>query len=233
MAHPCSRNRAADPLNSTRARDLTDRSTDGTQTAMTPRRDTLIETATELFLGRGYGAVGTADLCRAAGVNKGTLYHFFPSKLELLIAAIDRYARSFAEAFQSIADSSAAPEDKLRRLFDVPTAANRDWMARHGHAQGCLVGNISLELAAGEAQASAAVRRAFHLWAGPVGQIIDQLMAASALHSVDRDQAALCVISMIQGGLLMAKARNDPAMVALTAPTVLAALNALPTAAPD
>jgi TetR/AcrR family transcriptional regulator, transcriptional repressor for nem operon len=57
---------------------------------MSNTRDVLIDTAIFLFLGKGYGTVGTAEICRVAGVNKGTFYHFFSSKTDLLIAAFAR-----------------------------------------------------------------------------------------------------------------------------------------------
>ena len=45
----------------------------------------LAATARRLFHERGYQAVGVAELCSAADVNKGSFYHFFPSKRHLLL----------------------------------------------------------------------------------------------------------------------------------------------------
>ncbi len=102
---------------------------------MSDTKQRLIETATDLFLGKGYGAVGTVEICSGAGVNKGTFYHFFPSKSDLLIAAIKHYTVSFRDKFEQIARTGAEPADKLTALFNVPAEANRAWRDTNGFAQ--------------------------------------------------------------------------------------------------
>src|SRR5258706_947962 len=53
-------------------------------------RARLTETAARLFHEQGYEATGVATILREAGVNSGSLYHFFPSKEDLLAAVLDR-----------------------------------------------------------------------------------------------------------------------------------------------
>ena len=43
-------------------------------------RDRILETARRLFHEQGYHATGIATILREAGVNSGSLYHFFESK---------------------------------------------------------------------------------------------------------------------------------------------------------
>jgi AcrR family transcriptional regulator len=49
-------------------------------------RAQLLASATELFTVRGYAAVGTEDVVRAAGLTRGALYHHFADKRELFAA---------------------------------------------------------------------------------------------------------------------------------------------------
>jgi AcrR family transcriptional regulator len=44
------------------------------------RRVHIIESAVGLFAIKGFAATTTADICRAAGVSTGSLFHYFPSK---------------------------------------------------------------------------------------------------------------------------------------------------------
>jgi AcrR family transcriptional regulator len=44
------------------------------------RRTHIIESAVVLFATKGFAATTTADICRAAGVSTGSLFHYFPSK---------------------------------------------------------------------------------------------------------------------------------------------------------
>ncbi|WP_189032437.1 TetR/AcrR family transcriptional regulator [Paenibacillus albidus] len=45
--------------------------------------------ATRLFVQKGYGAVSMNEVCTASGVSKGSLYHHFPSKDELLLQIVE------------------------------------------------------------------------------------------------------------------------------------------------
>jgi AcrR family transcriptional regulator len=69
-------------------------------------RAALIATARELFAARGYAAVGTEEIVRAAGVTRGALYHHFDGKLELFEAV---YELLEAELVQSIAAGVDVP----------------------------------------------------------------------------------------------------------------------------
>jgi AcrR family transcriptional regulator len=91
-------------------------------------RQKLIDAARAGFLARGYAATGTADILRAAGVQRGTLYHHFTDKAALLEAV----ARQLnGEALLAIANA----------CFDAPGAELPagcvvwlDQLDRPGHA---------------------------------------------------------------------------------------------------
>ena len=52
-------------------------------------RARLLETAADLIARSSYGGVGVDGICRRAGVHKGSFYHFFPSKSDLAVAALE------------------------------------------------------------------------------------------------------------------------------------------------
>lgn len=60
-------------------------------------RERILEAAIELIYARSYSAVGVQAICERAGVQKGSFYHFFPSKRELTLAAVDRLAEQLRE----------------------------------------------------------------------------------------------------------------------------------------
>lgn len=76
-------------------------------------REKLLTHARELFGERGYAAVGTEEIVRAAGVTRGALYHQFADKEALFAAVVeaveaDTTARVAAEA------SGGNPLEELR-----------------------------------------------------------------------------------------------------------------------
>jgi AcrR family transcriptional regulator len=53
-------------------------------------RTALVQTARTLFAERGYAAVSTEEIVRAAGVTRGALYHHFADKRELFQAVLEQ-----------------------------------------------------------------------------------------------------------------------------------------------
>ena len=61
---------------------------------MAPSNDTkqrILASARELIYSRSYSDVGVAAICTHAGVKKGSFYHFFASKQELTLEALDTF----------------------------------------------------------------------------------------------------------------------------------------------
>src|SRR3954447_20353749 len=61
------------------------------------RRAQLLELAQAAFAARSYDEVSIDDVARAAGVSKGLLYHYFPTKRDLYIAGLREAARQLIE----------------------------------------------------------------------------------------------------------------------------------------
>ena len=62
-----------------------------------------------LFAGRGYAAVGTEEIVRAAGVTRGALYHQFRDKAALFEAVVEEVeAETTARVAEEAVDGRAA-----------------------------------------------------------------------------------------------------------------------------
>jgi AcrR family transcriptional regulator len=78
------------------------------------RRAQLLALGLSIFSERSYDEVAIDDIARAAGVSKGLLYHYFPTKRDFYVAALRQAANALIE--QTIgADTSGAPAERLRR----------------------------------------------------------------------------------------------------------------------
>jgi len=66
----------------------------------------LLEAALTLFVEKGFAATRSEEVAKAAGVSKGTLYLYFPSKEELLKAVIQHFLGTEIEA--GIQEAAAA-----------------------------------------------------------------------------------------------------------------------------
>jgi AcrR family transcriptional regulator len=62
------------------------------------RREQLLDVAVDLAAGGDLSAVSVQDIAARAGVSEGLLYHYFPTKDALLLAAVQRAADAMAAA---------------------------------------------------------------------------------------------------------------------------------------
>ncbi len=61
-------------------------------------RERLIEAARDLFLKQGYASTGIAQILEAADAGSGSLYYFFPTKEDLLLAVLEWYKANLIPA---------------------------------------------------------------------------------------------------------------------------------------
>lgn len=71
----------------------------------------ILDTARDLFVKHGVGAVTMRDIAEAAGCSRATLYRHFPGKRDLMAAYVERETRALARD-DAIA-SSGAPDEQL------------------------------------------------------------------------------------------------------------------------
>ena len=69
----------------------------------------LLEAALALFVEKGFAATRSEEVAKAAGVSKGTLYLYFPSKEELLKAVIQHFLGTEIEAGEQEAAAAEGP----------------------------------------------------------------------------------------------------------------------------
>lgn len=194
---------------------------------MVESRERVIEAASELFLGGSFHKIGIAEICETARVNKGTFYHFFPSKLDLLIEVIERYAEACGHDFERVARSSDPASKKLRDVFNVPRQRNQAWKDVHGVSSGCFIGNIILEMAASEPVVRNHAEKAIRdvtLRLQPI--VADFLLEQQTYDEEQVPIGAEVLMTLIQGAQIQAKARNEPetfARYAEMAPAMIAA----------
>lgn len=92
------------------------------------RRAQLLDLGLAMFSERSYDDVSIDDLARAAGVSKGLLYHYFPTKRDLYLAVLEEAARGLVEAITT--DRTGTPDEQLRRGLSTYL----DFVERHGKA---------------------------------------------------------------------------------------------------
>lgn len=88
------------------------------------RRGEFLDAFQRLVAAKGYENASTQDVLNEVGASRGSLYHYFGSKRELLDALVERsVAVSVSYLGELIADEGLSATDKLNRFF----ATLADW----------------------------------------------------------------------------------------------------------
>ena len=86
------------------------------------RRNEILDAADELFGLKGFDGASTNDILDKVGIARGTLYHHFKSKEDILDALIERYNVRLLGAAQDIAADKSIPV--VERIIRVVMALN-------------------------------------------------------------------------------------------------------------
>ncbi len=89
------------------------------------RRSEIVAAACKLFLTKGYDSTTMRDVMRHLGIAKGTIYHYFASKEELLEAVIDSLVEDQMTRLEEVLKN--AEGTALKRLEKlIMSGSNRD-----------------------------------------------------------------------------------------------------------
>lgn len=87
-----------------------------TETPQAPgRRERILALATDAFITHGYAGASMADLARAVGIQKASLYHHFPSKEALFVACVSEGYEGALQRLEAIrADPALSDAERIR-----------------------------------------------------------------------------------------------------------------------
>src|SRR5262245_34228594 len=172
-----------------------------------PTRAKLLTAAQELMRAKGYTATSVDEICEAAGVTKGSFFHYFEGKEHLGRVVAEHFYASMREFFQ------AAPfhqkEDPLERVF-----GRVDFLI--GLAQspqncpGCLLGTFIQELSATQPGIRSVCANCLADCARNFQRDLDEAKAKYVPDATWNSQSlAEYLTAVTQGAMILAKAKQD------------------------
>lgn len=177
-------------------------------------KERLVRVARDLIHGASFSEVSVEDICKEAGVHRGSLYHFFPSKEHLGLAVLDANWAMMQALLDEAFDAEAPPLERIDRFvrgFGGMIALMRE---RMGSTPDCPVGGLSTELAARGEEARAHTARILDAWAAYFSGAVREAQArGEVVLSADPHETALRIMAHLQGTALLAKAYDRPELV--------------------
>lgn len=197
------------PVNTWRWVKLTDWST-----PMRPStRDRLLNTAVNLLYARSYADVGVQELCKRARIKKGSFYHFFDSKQQLTLAALDRQWNELKQSIFTNDPASRSPVKRIEHCFTRFYYLHSEMKERTGNVLGCPFGNLAMELSTQDETIRKKVDTIFQEVEGYFEQILNDAIAAGEVPQQNTRVTAQALLAYLEGLNMVAKVRNDPEVI--------------------
>jgi TetR/AcrR family transcriptional regulator, lmrAB and yxaGH operons repressor len=163
-------------------------------------REAAIPVLAEVFREHGYEGASLALLGARTGLGKGSLYHAFPGgKAEMAEAVLDAIETWFETRIYAPLRDEPDPRAAIRRML-----SETDAYFRSG-GRACLVGAFALT--EGRDRFAERIERYFAVWRESLADALRRHGFASSEASALAEEA----VCAIQGGLVLARALDEPA----------------------
>lgn len=171
----------------------------------------LMDAALELVWTQSYGVVTIDDICKKAGVKKGSFYYFFDSKEQLAVAALERlWNEDWKPRMDAIFSASVEPLDRLKNYLAAIYHKAAETKARVGRMIGCPVSSVGSEVGTQECNICSKTREMLKRKHRYVESTIREAMANGSIEAGDPVKRTLVLVSFIEGMMLQARTMNDP-----------------------
>jgi TetR/AcrR family transcriptional repressor of nem operon len=167
-------------------------------------KEKLVDAARQLMLSKGYAATTVDEICEEAGLSKGSFYHFFSTKEEIGLAALESFhqrgqKRLSEGPFTSVVD----PVERVFSFIDHTESVSKDlW------SEGCLLGTFAVDLAETNPAIRKRVSELFDKSIGNMAKVFEPI-ASKKKNGPTAQELAEHFISLLEGAIVLGKAYND------------------------
>lgn len=178
-------------------------------------RKRLIEAARSVIFAHSYEGVSVDELCEAAGVTKSSFYHFFSSKQDLVLAAIESQWQWFEQTVLIPTFSDyLPPQEQILHFFDLVLERQQTQKQTSDYMRGCPAGNLTLEMSTQDELIRAKVEWFFQQWIKYFELMLCEAKARGIVPAtLDTAATAQALLAYFEGVMLLAKGRNDPSLL--------------------
>lgn len=171
--------------------------------------DEALKDAMNIFWDQGYAATSMQDLVDGMGINRGSLYATFGDKHALFILALRAYDNDNRRQLLSDLETKYPPGRAIRELFEAFAGAADD-----KPTAGCFLTNCALELAPHDPEVREIVANGQKEMEQFFVRMIEEGKALGEFApDLDGPSAAVGLLAMIQGLLVVIRSRPEKALV--------------------
>jgi len=176
---------------------------------VTDTRDKLLDAALQLVWEEGVGSASVDDICAKAQVRKGSFYHFFKSKTDLIIAALESHFEHARMELDRIFSPSLPPVERLRGFFDYMLRRQADKKAQTGRVLGCPYCSAGLSASSDEQLIRDRVGQIFTTYKKYLETALRDGKADGSIPVKDVPETVETVFELIEGAMSSARIQNS------------------------
>lgn len=159
----------------------------------------------DLFGRKGYQSTSIADILLAAGAHSGSLYHFFPTKQDLLLAVLEQYRDGIEPML--LAPAWKDVSDPIERVFAL-LGAYRRALELTDCSYGCPIGSLALEIHEPDPPVRELLAVNFRGWVKHVGACLEAGRERLP-RDVDTESLATFILTAMEGGVMQARTHRS------------------------
>ena len=172
-------------------------------------RDRLIQATVDLIWTSSYGAVSVDAICERAQVRKGSFYHFFASKDELVVAALDVHWSTRRPFLDEIFSASRPPLERLQRYFAYVVERQSAVQSQYGRVLGCFHNSVGSECVQRPHEVAAKAQEIIVALRRYLESVLRDAQAAGLMTAGDPAERAKSLFAYVEGALTQARVHND------------------------
>src|SRR4030095_2816921 len=162
--------------------------------------------AMRLFAEKGYQATSIAEIASEANANTGSVYFFFPTKQQLLIAVLEQYCEGIDPML--LQPAWANIDDPIERIFAL-LERYRSFLIETECRYGCPIGILALELHEPDPPVREKLAANFEKWTTAVEGCLRDV-AGQLPPGIDLRDLATFVLTTMEGGVMQARTYRHP-----------------------
>jgi TetR/AcrR family transcriptional regulator, transcriptional repressor for nem operon len=176
-----------------------------TNPVLHPTKGRLVEAARLLFWEKGYSQTSLQEVVERAKVRGGSLYYFFRTKEDLLLAVLDDYIELLWPAV--IQPAFGRTHDPIERIFSILNGY-REGLIYTGFAHGCPIGNLALEVSDEYPRAREKIAQNFVGWRKWISNCLAEAAERFPVN-LDSERLATFVLTVMEGAVMQARAHHS------------------------
>jgi TetR/AcrR family transcriptional regulator, transcriptional repressor for nem operon len=172
-------------------------------------KEKLLQVGFDLIWDSSYGSVSVDDICKRAGINKGSFYHFFPSKADLVAQAYEEHWKEKRPAMDRIFSPQVPPLERLQNMCRMIYTVQQEKAEKYGHVCGCPYASVGSEIATLDEKVRAKSEHLMNASRKYVESAIADAIREGSVTVKDPVAASFTLNSLLLGMLLEARVQND------------------------